>query len=174
MNHSQLLLFFFFLMIRRPPRSTLFPYTTLFRSRVSRPPCLPKTTGPAGTICLQRDHGRVYEPYAIMEPATERSCTRSPARRSGSNTCAPGPTSRAPTVKQSASSAPSRRLGLRRRLPDKRRTNRHARRLARLVQPAQTTSLTRPQATADPARRDESCCRDQQLGRAAPSRCEVS
>src|SRR2546430_7166097 len=27
-----LCLFFFFLMIRRPPRSTLFPYTTLFRS----------------------------------------------------------------------------------------------------------------------------------------------
>src|SRR2546429_5272403 len=26
---------FFFLMIRRPPRSTLFPYTTLFRSRVT-------------------------------------------------------------------------------------------------------------------------------------------
>src|SRR5438105_15774395 len=25
--------FFFFLMIRRPPRSTLFPYTTLFRSK---------------------------------------------------------------------------------------------------------------------------------------------
>src|SRR2546427_8675540 len=29
---SFLLFFFFFLMIRRPPRSTLFPYTTLFRS----------------------------------------------------------------------------------------------------------------------------------------------
>src|SRR2546422_5941918 len=32
---------FFFLMIRRPPRSTLFPYTTLFRSRAAdrdRPP----------------------------------------------------------------------------------------------------------------------------------------
>src|SRR5256885_6890322 len=28
------LLFFFFLMIRRPPRSTLFPYTTLFRSQI--------------------------------------------------------------------------------------------------------------------------------------------
>src|SRR2546426_4573179 len=28
----QTFLFFFFLMIRRPPRSTLFPYTTLFRS----------------------------------------------------------------------------------------------------------------------------------------------
>src|SRR6266511_4638113 len=27
-----IILFFFFLMIRRPPRSTLFPYTTLFRS----------------------------------------------------------------------------------------------------------------------------------------------
>src|SRR2546422_11211589 len=27
--------FFFFLMIRRPPRSTLFPYTTLFRSIVA-------------------------------------------------------------------------------------------------------------------------------------------
>src|SRR5256885_16646529 len=26
------IVFFFFLMIRRPPRSTLFPYTTLFRS----------------------------------------------------------------------------------------------------------------------------------------------
>src|SRR5256885_12519381 len=33
-SYSPLLffLFFFFLMIRRPPRSTLFPYTTLFRS----------------------------------------------------------------------------------------------------------------------------------------------
>src|SRR2546430_16830864 len=30
-------LFFFFLMIRRPPRSTLFPYTTLFRSILSAP-----------------------------------------------------------------------------------------------------------------------------------------
>src|SRR3712207_9043980 len=29
---SGYLCFFFFLMIRRPPRSTLFPYTTLFRS----------------------------------------------------------------------------------------------------------------------------------------------
>src|SRR5256885_12903516 len=31
------MLFFFFLMIRRPPRSTLFPYTTLFRSELSTP-----------------------------------------------------------------------------------------------------------------------------------------
>src|SRR2546422_1627642 len=30
--------FFFFLMIRRPPRSTLFPYTTLFRSVLAQLP----------------------------------------------------------------------------------------------------------------------------------------
>src|SRR2546427_6649866 len=36
--------FFFFLMIRRPPRSTLFPYTTLFRS--SDAPLLPCQTSP--------------------------------------------------------------------------------------------------------------------------------
>src|SRR3712207_9344339 len=32
---------FFFLMIRRPPRSTLFPYTTLFRSQAARHPHVP-------------------------------------------------------------------------------------------------------------------------------------
>src|SRR2546430_11525805 len=36
---SSLVDVFFFLMIRRPPRSTLFPYTTLFRSRVRRSSC---------------------------------------------------------------------------------------------------------------------------------------
>src|SRR5437899_6774386 len=41
---------FFFLMLRRPPRSTLFPYTTLFRSRDGHLPpaaglCLPALTG---------------------------------------------------------------------------------------------------------------------------------
>src|SRR2546430_7476533 len=34
LTSSSLFFFFFFLMIRRPPRSTLFPYTTLFRSRL--------------------------------------------------------------------------------------------------------------------------------------------
>src|SRR5260370_26662448 len=33
-SHPLPKLFFFFLMIRRPPRSTLFPYTTLFRSHL--------------------------------------------------------------------------------------------------------------------------------------------
>src|SRR5690348_18031225 len=32
MNSSAIIIVFFFFMIRRPPRSTLFPYTTLFRS----------------------------------------------------------------------------------------------------------------------------------------------
>src|SRR5690348_17951570 len=41
---------FFFLMIRRPPRSTLFPYTTLFRSDVG-----------LGAVA---DHPRAGEPHA--------------------------------------------------------------------------------------------------------------
>src|SRR2546425_6444227 len=43
-----LLFFFFFLMIRRPPRSTLFPYTTLFRSHIvtaKRPDGTPLSPG---------------------------------------------------------------------------------------------------------------------------------
>src|SRR3712207_9312361 len=42
-------LLFFFLMIRRPPRSTLFPYTTLFRS--------PRTDGPRVLRRLHADAG---------------------------------------------------------------------------------------------------------------------
>src|SRR5690242_21330779 len=38
---------FFFLMIRRPPRSTLFPYTTLFRSRAMTSPAQPPVRGPS-------------------------------------------------------------------------------------------------------------------------------
>src|SRR5467141_4682635 len=44
--------FFFFLMIRRPPRSTLFPYTTLFRS----PPCPSGTGRDAGRAPDTRTH----------------------------------------------------------------------------------------------------------------------
>src|SRR2546422_6758141 len=42
--------FFFFLMIRRPPRSTLFPYTTLFRSRIG-----PFTTMSGAEKCVEAD-----------------------------------------------------------------------------------------------------------------------
>src|SRR6266446_8040552 len=37
LNCSFFFFFFFFLMIRRPPRSTLFPYTTLFQSPARQP-----------------------------------------------------------------------------------------------------------------------------------------
>src|SRR6266705_3742363 len=39
--------FFFFLMIRRPPRSTLFPYTTLFRSHFCARNCARDAVRPA-------------------------------------------------------------------------------------------------------------------------------
>src|SRR5258708_31980460 len=49
---------FFFLMIRRPPRSTLFPYTTLFRSASSAPPNTPATRAcrrwPTSSRCCVR------------------------------------------------------------------------------------------------------------------------
>src|SRR3712207_7952894 len=48
---------FFFLMIRRPPRSTLFPYTTLFRSAAADPEpvwCAPRRPCPLG----RADRGR--------------------------------------------------------------------------------------------------------------------
>src|SRR3712207_8336912 len=45
-----MLFFFFFLMIRRPPRSTLFPYTTLFRSRLE---VLPEVEAIRGHVLLR-------------------------------------------------------------------------------------------------------------------------
>src|SRR2546426_4181864 len=53
--------FFFFLMIRRPPRSTLFPYTTLFRS------ILP--TGPLLRVRRRCDRLR---PHQVDEDLVER------------------------------------------------------------------------------------------------------
>src|SRR5688572_31843270 len=44
--------FFFFLMIRRPPRSTLFPYTTLFRSLLSTFGC--EETATNVTKCFEQ------------------------------------------------------------------------------------------------------------------------
>src|SRR2546430_7436276 len=48
--------FFFFLMIRRPPRSTLFPYTTLFRSR-NEAPCA--CTDPGATLPVAFDGANI-------------------------------------------------------------------------------------------------------------------
>src|SRR2546430_17725268 len=57
-----LIVFFFFLMIRRPPRSTLFPYTTLFRSRSEalevRDRALDAALGPEGHPAIQREQPR--------------------------------------------------------------------------------------------------------------------
>src|SRR2546429_3415208 len=66
-------------MIRRPPRSTLFPYTTLFRSVLAATKTLPDAPlvrpsdrGPSvrGTIAALRDRRRVEA------PATDRKSTR--------------------------------------------------------------------------------------------------
>src|SRR5687768_18452762 len=69
-------LFLFFLMIRRPPRSTLFPYTTLFRSLVNgrcRPRSMPGGASPVSVTPSTRDrkstrlnssHG--YISYAVF------------------------------------------------------------------------------------------------------------
>src|SRR5438876_7021403 len=48
--------YFFFLMLRRPPRSTLFPYTTLFRSTFPTTP--QPTAGSAGCYLVQTSDGK--------------------------------------------------------------------------------------------------------------------
>src|SRR5471030_3482338 len=51
--------FFFFLMIRRPPRSTLFPYTTLFRSFIEHCPARKSAAvacGPSGRSRRSEEH----------------------------------------------------------------------------------------------------------------------
>src|SRR5436853_3786528 len=58
--------FFFFLMIRRPPRSTLFPYTTLFRS-----PCLGEFRRRLGERC-----GQAAQAQGRACPKGDRKSTR--------------------------------------------------------------------------------------------------
>src|SRR5687768_17954336 len=50
--------FFFFLMIRRPPRSTLFPYTTLFRSVLNRFGAIEQNIAPTVVEHLSRSVGQ--------------------------------------------------------------------------------------------------------------------
>src|SRR3712207_8413758 len=52
---------FFFLMIRRPPRSTLFPYTTLFRSQPSRQHVAPRDA-------LERQLAGIWEAVLDVRP----------------------------------------------------------------------------------------------------------
>src|SRR2546426_10121446 len=68
----RVIFFFFFLMIRRPPRSTLFPYTTLFRSHGGRagPDRQPATAHP-------------FSPRWIRAPVLRDGDGREPGWRSG-------------------------------------------------------------------------------------------
>src|SRR6266536_2876235 len=83
---SPLFFFFFFLMIRRPPRSTLFPYTTLFRSRPRhRPrgagPRRLRRPGPGEPEPVSDRHGGLGRPHrAESRPRPRR---RTPAARRG-------------------------------------------------------------------------------------------
>src|SRR5689334_24838639 len=64
---------FFFLMIRRPPRSTLFPYTTLFRSSPagSRPPLSSRcaTTPSTSSACRDRKSTRLNSSHSSISYA---------------------------------------------------------------------------------------------------------
>src|SRR5689334_25073278 len=69
----------FFLMIRRPPRSTLFPYTTLFRSREARraPPCGSCPCTPTDRGCRGRSvgvHGRSEEHTSELQSQFHLVC----------------------------------------------------------------------------------------------------
>src|SRR5215467_2217557 len=71
---------FFFLMIRRPPRSTLFPYTTLFRSAPGshelRAQSRPRTQIPAGSPrqCGQRADQRSEEHTSELQSPCNLVC----------------------------------------------------------------------------------------------------
>src|SRR6266576_5613463 len=62
------ILFFFFLMIRRPPRSTLFPYTTLFRSPGPPRSGSPGSPDPRGT-CPDRKSTRLNSSHVEISYA---------------------------------------------------------------------------------------------------------
>src|SRR3989454_2438842 len=68
-------------MIRRPPRSTLFPYTTLFRSACChRGPSPARITGAASRHC-RRGSRASRSPRRSSAPSSPRATTSSPARR---------------------------------------------------------------------------------------------
>src|SRR5438034_10408215 len=62
---------FFFLMIRRPPRSTLFPYTTLFRSELAhcRTTAQPHNRPPLDTLRRDRKSTRLNSSHTVISYA---------------------------------------------------------------------------------------------------------
>src|SRR5689334_23862053 len=72
---SLLHLCFFFLMIRRPPRSTLFPYTTLFRSEHRRSaPRQARHPSQDATSCSPLDDGRSEEHTSELQSQFHLVC----------------------------------------------------------------------------------------------------
>src|SRR5690349_21961954 len=65
---------FFFLMIRRPPRSTLFPYTTLFRS--SWPFQAGQEIGERPARLQGRGYARCFDGRSFGNPLLDRKSTR--------------------------------------------------------------------------------------------------
>src|SRR5256886_3920257 len=83
-----LYLLFFFLMIRRPPRSTLFPYTTLFRSGEA-----PRAGRPHGDACRRHASGATLARRRPRRPPARGPATAPRAQRSaGPRTPAPART----------------------------------------------------------------------------------
>src|SRR6202043_3467836 len=75
--------FFFFLMIRRPPRSTLFPYTTLFRSGTSHAPRPPSAmpTATSARSALDRKSTRLNSSHVRISYAV--FCLKKKKKKSG-------------------------------------------------------------------------------------------
>src|SRR5207245_7557257 len=69
-----LFFFFFFLMIRRPPRSTLFPYTTLFRSSLHV--CLMQLHADELRSCLEPLFRENFEKFGELGELLDRKSTR--------------------------------------------------------------------------------------------------
>src|SRR3712207_7732448 len=107
-------MFFFFLMIRRPPRSTLFPYTTLFRSPQ------PRFSAPAGK-----------ETFTGRRPRRRRA---GPRRGASRGTRPPGPCPR-PRSEEHTSELQSRQYLVCRLLLEKKKKS-------HLPQTLHTTLLT--------------------------------
>src|SRR3989442_7733537 len=64
-------------MIRRPPRSTLFPYTTLFRSYLNRRDCFAEAGTPlaesAPVSRFSPSHVRTHKPFVTRFPSDRKS-----------------------------------------------------------------------------------------------------
>src|SRR2546430_10357035 len=79
-RHQRFSFCFFFLMIRRPPRSTLFPYTTLFRSRSYSkrwlPPatCTPRPSWPPSWRVCEPDAARSEEHTSELQSQSNLVC----------------------------------------------------------------------------------------------------